>query len=124
MLKILSYLNIILAFLYFIIYLQNGSHYLVSGIILVLVFNWQTLRRLEANNYKWKDLQYITGIISLIVSVYLLISASNLISSSLENKYYNFDLVVLEAFSLVFAVSILWHILSSFLKNLKAENSL
>jgi hypothetical protein len=124
MLKILSYLNIILAFLYFLIYLQNGSNYLISGIIMVIIFNWQTLKHIETGNHKWKDLQYITGIISIVVSSFLLFSTWNLIVSSLENNYYNFSLIILEAFSFVFAISIMAHLIKSFLKSLKAENSL
>jgi hypothetical protein len=121
MLKILSSLNIILAFLYFMCYLQQGSYYVIAGMILVLVFNWQTLRSLETRNLKWMLLQYFTGVFSLMVSVFLLFSAWNLIASGLANNHFELNLLVLETFSLLFGISNGIHCILSFLANRRAD---
>ena len=114
MLRSLSYLNLIAAVLYFLVYLQNGSSWPVTGLLCVIVSNWMTLRSLERDHDKWSVLQWPLSFLSLLYALFLLYSAGNLTLGAINYQYFPLDSILLVISGLLFAVLIILQLFLSF----------
>ncbi len=122
MLKILAYLNLVLAVMYFLIWLQQGSYDAITGIILIILFSIQTLKRTEKERYKWTILSYVTAIPVLAISGFLLYSGLNLMLSGIENGYQDPGLILLYVYSLIFALTLLLQLIGGTIQNIRHLN--
>jgi hypothetical protein len=113
MLKISSYFNIIFAVLYFLMYLQNGSSWMISALLMVVVFNWIVLRDLEIERLKWTFFHWVLAGITLAFALYLSYSSILLLLDAVEYHYYVWNNVLLISSGLCFAAVILFQLLFS-----------
>lgn len=114
MLSSLSYLNLIAAVLYFLVYLQNGSSWPVAGLLCVIVFNWMTLRSMERGQAKWSVLQWFLSFLSLLYALFLLYSAGNLTLGAINYHYFPLNSSLLVVSGLLFAVLIILQLFLGF----------
>ncbi|QNK62700.1 hypothetical protein H7F33_19525 [Pedobacter sp. PAMC26386] len=106
MLRTLSYLNLLFAVLYFLAYLLNGNRWVVFGLLVVIVFNWMTLRNLETGQAKWEVLQWLAGGITLLYASYMGYGAILLLVDTISYHYYPTETILLIASGFLFAITI------------------
>jgi len=110
MIKVLSYMNLIFAVLYFLQYLQNGSTAAITGILAVVVFNWMVLRNLEEEQVKWFVVQCILAGISFLFALYLGYSAMLLLINDMVYNYYPLNTIWIITQGLLFTSALLFHL--------------
>lgn len=107
MLRNLSYLNLIMAVLYFLGYLQNGNALAIAGLLSVVVFSWLVLRSLEREKLWWSFPQWILSFTSLLYAASLAFSAVNLVIDSIGYQYFPANVILLIVSGLLFALLII-----------------
>ncbi|MGY4383459.1 putative neutral ceramidase superfamily lipid hydrolase [Pedobacter sp. UYP24] len=114
MLKILSYLNIAFAILYFLLYLLNSTAYAMAGIAVVIVFNSLVLRNIEQGK-SFKLVHFIIGATNVFFAAFLVLWVTHVILSSIRYNYFaNTWLYIL--ITIPFVISIGLHFILVFLK--------
>jgi len=108
MLKILSYLNIALALIYFFGYLLNSYSWPIAAILLVMVFNGLVLRNVETDR-NFTAVHYTLAFFNVIFAGFLTIWVVNILQSSIEHNYFGDSRIYLFIASL-FVVSIVFHV--------------
>ena len=116
MLRTLSYLNLIFAVLYFLTYLLNGNRWVVSGLLIVIVFNWMVLRNMETEQTKWSVLQWAAGFVTLLYASYMGYSAVLLLIDTVSYHYCPAETVLLIVSGLLFSFTIFLQLLTSLYK--------
>lgn len=114
MIRTLSYLNLIFAVIYFLAYLQNGSFEAITGILMVVVFNWMVLRGLEKDSPKWTAFQWVNAALSLLFAVYISYGATILLLDAISYQYYPMSSMLLSGSGILFALSIFFHVYLAF----------
>lgn len=87
MLKILSYLNIAFALLYFLLYLLNSTSPTIIAMLLVILHNGLVLRALK-EDLAFKTWHYVLALTNLVFAGFLLNWLIHIISASLEYNYF------------------------------------
>lgn len=123
MLMTLSYFNLLLSVVYFLSYLQNGGSLIIAGLILVIIFNWLTLRSLEKQQQGWSALRWFTAVLTLFFGAYIGYSAILVLKDSFAHDYYPAATIRLIVSGLIFSSSIFFQLILSFHKktNKKTE---
>lgn len=120
MLQKLSYINLILAIVYLLVYLKSGTFNSTVGILVIIVFNWLCLRSYQLANYQWKIWHYLTGLWSLYYIGTIIYGTIFIFSSSLEYHFVSNDTLIYLSISVVFSLSVLLHLGLYFKKSYKA----
>ena len=121
MLRNLSYLNLIVAVLYFLGYLQNGNALAIAGLLSVVVFSWLVLRSLERESFRWSLPQWFLSFTSLLYALFLAYSAINLIIDAVGYQYFPLNVVLLIASGLLFALLIILQLFFSLKKFIRKK---
>ncbi len=87
MLKSLSFINIVLAIVYFLFYLLNSTSYAMIGAFIVIAFSALTIRNTE-KGIKPTAIYFILGLSMLVFAVFLTVWTYNVILSSFEHDYF------------------------------------
>ncbi len=87
MLKILSYLNIAFALLYFFLYLLNSISPTIFAILLVILHNGLSLRVVQ-QDLAFRSWHYLLALANLIFAGFLFSWLINIIGASLEYNYF------------------------------------
>jgi len=111
MLKMLSYLNILLALAYFFGYLLNSYSWPIAALLLVIVYNGLTLRSIEQEK-SFSKLQHVLALFNLVFAAFLLVWVFNILSASIEHRYFG-DTRIYLVLATVFALSLVSHVLLS-----------
>lgn len=119
MLRTSSYLNIVLALAYFFGYLLNSYSWPIAAILLVIVFNGMVLRYIE-NGGPLKPFHYLLAFFNLVFAIFLGIGAFRILQSSIEHHYFGNSSIYL-ALAILFALSIVLHLLLLFRKGFYAK---
>lgn len=116
MLSKLSYFNLLLSVLYFFTWLRDGGSWTIGGLLLVIVFNWATLRNIEKRQFNWPLVQWIAALLGVLFAVYLCYGAIVLLLDAAEHQYYPRTTVLLVISGLIFALSIILQVILAYLK--------
>jgi hypothetical protein len=114
MLSRLPYFNVVFAILYFLFYLLNGWSYALAGVLLTIIFSFAMLSITEGK-LKVSIFTYLTGSLSLLFAVFLMIWSFNIFAASLKHGYLA-DSWFYMLFSTLFAVAITSQFISMFIK--------
>lgn len=104
MLSRLPYVNIAFAIFYFLFYLLNTWSYAVAGVLLTIVFSFAMLS-ITDGKLKVSIFAYLTGSLSLLFAVFLMIWAINIFTASVKHGYFA-DSWFYILFSMLFATAI------------------
>lgn len=113
MLKNLSYFNLVLAVCYFLLYLQNGSSFVIAGLLGVVVYNWIILRNMERSEKAWKLWQVIPLLLSLFFALYTGFSSFELLLDALDYHFFPAGTVWMIIMGSVFVMAIVSQIFLS-----------
>lgn len=119
MLQKLSYINLLMAMIYLIVYLRSGTFNSTSGILAVVIFNWLYLRSYQLENYSWKIWHYISGLWSLYFMAIIGYGTLNIILVSIETEYVSPDILTNSIISILFMILVLTHLIGYWIKKLK-----
>ncbi|RZJ69056.1 MAG: hypothetical protein EOO47_24265 [Flavobacterium sp.] len=106
MLQKLSYLNIMLAIIYVLLYFKTININSV-GIFLIIIINWLALRASQQENYKLSIWHYAVGLWSIYYACYTAYGIFNIVSSSLEYGFVSNDINIYLIFASAFNICIL-----------------
>ena len=115
MLKTLSYINLSLGTLYFLLWLQQGSYYAITGVVIIILFCIYTLRMFDAG--KWSKLRFFIAFPITMISGWLTSSGMNLICSNLNHGGQNGQIIFLCGYCLVFGFTLFVQVILLGLKN-------
>lgn len=87
MLKTLSYLNICLSMAYFLMFLLEGSWYVTSGLLLVVILNVLVLRNVRSE-LKFTWFYYLLGGFALCFSGFLTVGLVHIVQSAIAYNYF------------------------------------
>ena len=87
MLRSISFINIVLAIVYFLFYLLNSTSYAMIGIFMVIAFSVLTIRNAE-KNIKPATISFILGLLVLVFAGFLAVWTYNVIVASFEHNYF------------------------------------
>lgn len=104
MLSRLPYFNIAFAMLYFLFYLLNSWSYAIAGVLVTMIFSFAVLGR-EEGKKKVFILAYLTGSLSLLFAVFLVIWSVNIFAAAVKHGYFANSWFYM-AFSFAFALII------------------
>ena len=113
MLRTLSYLNLVLAVVYFLGWLQNGSGWIIAGLLFTVVFNWLVLRNIEQASFGWSFPQWFTAVLTLLFAFFTGYSAILLSLSTIEYSNYQWDTLLLIFLGFLFSCTLLSHLFLS-----------
>jgi hypothetical protein len=103
MFKLLVYSNLVFAVLYFLFYLQDGSWYAISGILMVIVFSVMAMMENFRSGRIIKMLFYLASIASGIFSGFLVFSSLYILLDAIDHGYFPFQIMLLCALGLAFS---------------------
>lgn len=113
MLRTLSYLNLVLAVIYFLGWLQNGNGWIITGLLFTVVFNWLVLRSIEQARSGWSFPQWFTAGFTLLFALFTGYSAILLSLSTIEYSNYQWDTLLLIFLGFLFSCTLLSHLFLS-----------
>ena len=113
MLRTLSYLNLVLAVIYFLGWLQNGNGWIIAGLLFTVVFNWLVLRNIEQSRSGWSFPQWFTAGFTLLFALFTGYSAILLSLSTIEYSNYQWDTLLLIFLGFLFSCTLLSHLFLS-----------
>jgi len=87
MLRSVSFVNIVLAIVYFLFYLLNSTSYAMIGVFVVIAFSALTIWNLE-RGIKPTAIYFILGFFEVVFAAFLVVWTCNIILSSLEHGYF------------------------------------
>ena len=105
--KRLPYLNMALAVLYFLFYLQQGSWYASLGILMILVFSALSLEYPAAHSRLRAVLVYLSAAVSAVFAGFLIFSSIHILLDAIDHEYFSVQTILLLFFSLLFSALIL-----------------
>lgn len=118
MLRTLSYLNLIGAVCYFLAYLQNGSSFVIGGLLAAVVFQWLVLRSEESGRHTWNIIYWLFAAFTLIFAFCLGYSALFLLLAAMEYQYYPPASLLLTGSGFLLMFGLLFHVILSWRENL------
>jgi len=122
MLQKLSYLNLILAIAYLLIYLKSGTFNSTAGIFMVIVFNWLCLRSYQLDDYKWKVWHYLTGLWSIYFIGTIIYGSFFILSSAIEYSFISNDTTIYLIVSFAFSIAVVTHFIIYLLRSFNKLN--
>ena len=87
MLRSISFINIALAIVYFLLYLLDSTSYAMIGVFIVIAFGAFNIRNIE-KDIKPTTIYFILGFLELVFAAFLSVWTYNVILSSLEYDYF------------------------------------
>ncbi len=87
MLRSISFINIALAIVYFLLYLLNSTSYAMIGVFIVIAFSALTIRNAE-KDIKPTALHLLLAVMVLLFALFLAIWTYNVVLSSFEHDYF------------------------------------
>lgn len=105
--KRLPYLNMALAVLYFLFYLQQGSWYASLGIFMILLFSALNLEYPEAHSPIKRGLVYLSAAASAVFAGFLIFSSIHILLDAIDHDYFPVKTILLLFLSLLFSALIL-----------------
>lgn len=99
----LPYLNIILATLYFILYLQQSNWFPIFGILMIMLFSALCLSQAEHPAWLKYLLVYPASLISLLFAGFLVYSGIYILLDAIDHSYYPGKMIFLFAYSMLFS---------------------
>jgi len=105
--KRLPYLNMALAVLYFLFYLQQGSWYAAFGILMILLFSALSLEYPDEHSSMKKIFMYLSAAVSAVFAGFLIFSSIHILLDAIDHDYFPFKTILLLLFSLLFSSLIL-----------------
>ena len=121
MLRTLSYFNLIFSVVYFLAYQQNGSSLNIAGLLLVVIFNWLALQKLERGIFSFSVFDWLLALLTAVFALFTSYSAVLLILDVLEYAYAAWNTILLIAAGLTFALAILLQLFLAVLKILRKK---
>ena len=115
----LSYFNLILAVIYLLIFLKDGTLNSTTGILMIIIFNWLGIRSYQLENYKWKAWHYLTGLWSLYYACFVLYGAVNVVFTAIEYEYLSSDTRNFLGLSFAFCLAVILQFVSYLAKYFK-----
>lgn len=103
-------------------YLQNGSYWMISGLLLVLVNNWITLRNIEKEQYNLTVVQVFIACMALLFGLHIGYAAVVLLIDLVLNAYYPSGAATLIISGLFFSISIILQLILAFFKKRGKKN--
>ncbi|CAM4264733.1 hypothetical protein SAMN06265348_108237 [Pedobacter westerhofensis] len=122
MLRTLSYLNLTGAVCYFLAYLQNGSGFVITGLLAAVVFQWLVLRSQERGQSGWSILHWLFAVLTLVFALYLGYGAFFLLLGAMEYQYYPLGTLLLTGSGFILMLSLLFHVFLSWRENLAKKD--
>jgi uncharacterized membrane protein len=123
MLQKLSYLNLMFAIIYLLVYLKSGTLNSSAGIFMIIIFNWLCLRSYQLDDYKWKIWHYLTGLWSLYFIGTIIYGIFNIVAPAIEYNFISNDTLTYLLIGVVFSVAVAAHVVVYFLRNYKELRS-
>ena len=120
MLQKLSYINLILAIVYVLVYLKSGTFHSTAGILVVIIFNWLYIKAYQIDDYKWKIWHYVTGLWCLYFIGTIGYGSINVIMTSVESDFISNETVNYLLLSVLFSLLVVFHLVCYGIKNFKA----
>jgi len=117
MLRTLSYFNLAGTVCYFLVYLQNGSRYVILGLLSAIVYQWLILRSQERGQGGLTMFQRLFAAITFIFALYLGYSALLLLFSAIEYQYYPWGTLLLTGSGFLLMLGLLFHLFLSWRAN-------
>lgn len=112
MLQKLSYLNLITAIAYLLIYLKSGTVTSTTGIAAIIIFNWLAIRSYQIDDYRWKIWHWLSLLWSLYFIGFIFYGAINLLKVSIEVDYFGTDTVTNIIITLIFSAMVGLHLIT------------
>ena len=109
----MSYVNLIFTVCYFLAYLQNGSAAVIGGLLVVVVYSWLVLRKLEREEHRWNTMQWVLGTGVLILAFYIGYSAVSSLLDAIDYEYFPVSSLLLIGSGLLFSMSLIFHLFLS-----------
>lgn len=119
MLQKLSYLNLLLAVVYGLIYLKSGTFNSISGVLMIIILNWLALRSFQLGDYQWTWWHYVVGLWSLYYISTLIYGFINVLNSVFEFDFISNDTGSYLAINFVFCLLVITQLLTYLYKNFK-----
>jgi len=119
MIQQLSFLNIVLAILYVLVYLKSGTFNSTAGILMIIVFNWLGSRSFELDDYRWRIWHYFFGLWSLYFIGTLIYGAVNILGDVILYKVMGDETLSYLIINFVFCISVAVHLIIYLVKNYK-----
>lgn len=105
--KRLPYLNMALAVLYFLFYLQQGSWYAAFGILMILLFSALSLEYPDDRSRIKNLFVYLSALVSAVFAGFLIFSSIHILLDAIDHDYFPVKTIFLLFFSLLFSSLIL-----------------
>jgi hypothetical protein len=105
--KRLPYLNMALAVLYFLFYLQQGGWYASLGILMILLFSALSLEYPEDHSPIKRIFVYLSAAVSAVFAGFLIFSSIHILLDAIDHDYFPVKTIFLLFFSLLFSSLIL-----------------
>ena len=110
MLRTMSYVNLIFAVCYFLAYLQNGSSTVIGGLLIVVVYSWLVLRKLERGERGSNVIQWVLAAGVLIFALYIGYSAVSTLLDAIDYQYFPGSSLLLIGSGLLFSLGLFFHL--------------
>jgi len=92
--KYINYFNLIAVTILFWVYLKSipvyYDYYLITGFVLVIWYNWETLKQLMGQRNRLNRLNYFIGILTIVFAIFLITASVGMINIALvrsDNSY-------------------------------------
>ncbi|SHG80763.1 hypothetical protein [Pedobacter caeni] len=89
MLRSLSYVNILLAIVYLLMFLLNGSTMVILGLLLVVILNILVIKKIQDGWGKTKWIHYGLSLCCLGFAAFLLVGLVHIVRSSIAYHYFS-----------------------------------
>ncbi|RZL38677.1 MAG: hypothetical protein EOO96_02400 [Pedobacter sp.] len=122
MLQRLSYINLIFAIIYLLVFLRSGTLNSTVGIFVIIVLNWLCIRSYQLDNYKWSYFHYPIALWVLYYGVKLLYGWQNIFFTTVEYDFVSNDTLTYLILTFLFSVLTLTHLVLYFLKSVRKES--
>ena len=110
MLRTMSYVNLIFAVCYFLAYLQSGSSTVILGLLVVVVYSWLVLRKLEREEPGWGVVQWLLAACVLVFALYIVYSAVSTLLDAIDYQYFPASSLLLIGSGLLFSLGLFFHL--------------
>jgi hypothetical protein len=99
----LPYLNILLATLYFVLYLQQGSWYPIFGLSMIVLFSALSLTQEEHPSWVRHLVVLPSALVSALFAGFLVFGSIHVLLDAIDHDYYPGKMIFLFAYSMLFS---------------------
>lgn len=110
MLYRLSHFNILVALVFVVGFLRNGSPFAVASTLVLVLINWLALLSCHRNSYKWRFWHYLVALGTLGFVAKLLYGLYFVVAPVIEYRYLSMENFWYILSSLVLCASTIWQV--------------